>query len=450
MAKELLTERAVRGVQLPAGRSETALFDGDGLVLRVRASRVAGAPLVCSWQLWHQAGGTRQKVSIGSYPKVGITKARRLAAEYRELLAAGITLPRTRRGRTPVGVAGPLVPGTVGELMDRWEQDYLRLHHKDKGAAVRAAYRRHVEAHIGRTPLLRVRKLHVQHVLGALTAADKGRTAAGVLAMMRQMFRWAVRHDFLAADPTAALVKAEFAGRTTPRERVLTGAEVRTLAERLAVVRRAGPAGRERTIPALPHATQAAVWVLLSTCARVGELSRAEWEHVDLEAGRWLIPAEHAKNGRPHLVHLSAFAVRHLRQLHQLAAGSAWVLPNRDGKDHLDVQAITKQLRDRQQLDPQRARAGRSSQRGALLLPGGIFTAHDLRRTGATLMQALGVETRVIERCLNHTEADALVRTYQRAELMPERQEAFARLGARLEELVPAALTAHLTVRGAA
>ena len=42
----------------------------------------------------------------------------------------------------------------------------------------------------------------------------------------------------------------------------------------------------------------------------------------------------------------------------------------------------------------------------------------------------------VIEKCLNHTETRRVVAVYQRAEYLPERRDAFERLGAHLEGLV--------------
>lgn len=436
MPKHLLTERAVRTAAPPAGKAETTLYDGGGLALRVRLG--ADRRPQRAWQFWYERDGRRQKIGLGGYPEVPLPAAREKADRYRELLRAGIT----PTGAVGVATEGrPLVPRTLDDLMDRWEADQLARDHKDKGAAMRAAYRRHVQAHIGRVRLLDLRKVHVLHVVQPLAAAGKGRTAKFTLALLRQMARWAIGREWLAADPTAGLRKDEFGGRETPRDRVLSEDELRTLAARLQASRRAGPAGRERDVPVLALPTQAAVWVMLGTLARVGELCAARWEHVDFDAGTWLIPAEHSKNGQAHLIHLSGFALRHLRHLRAYAAGSAFVMPSRDGKAGLDPRTVTKQLGDRQHAAPLR---GRSTQASALRLPGGPFTSHDLRRTGATMMRAAGVDVAIVERCLNHVESNRMVATYQRADLLPERRAAFESLGARLDALVPASATAHL------
>lgn len=74
----------------------------------------------------------------------------------------------------------------------------------------------------------------------------------------------------------------------------------------------------------------------------------------------------------------------------------------------------------------------RSAKAQALLLPGGKWTPHDLRRTGATIMTALGVLPEVAERCLNHTEENKVKRTYQRHSYAAEMAAAWHLLGDRL------------------
>lgn len=439
MAKHTLTEKAVRAAKPQGGTTETTLYDGDGLTLRVRLN--AQGVALKAWQFWYTAAGKRTRIGLGAYPEITLSAAREKADRYRDMLKAGITptqaIPTSEAGR-------PMVPRTLDELAERWEADYLALHHKDKGAAQIAAYRRHIAPSIGKTRLLDVRKLHVLHVVQPIARDGKARTAQHALALLRQMFQWAIRNDFAATDPTAGLVKSDFGGSSGPRDRHLTPDEIVELAQRLQASRMAGPAGRQRSIPVLGLPTQAAVWVMLATMARVGELTAARWADVDEVAATWLIPAANSKNGQPHLIHLSPFALRHLQRLRQYSAGSQWVMPDREGTGPLDAKTITKQLRDRQQEGEALRR--RSSQQRALLLPGGPFTSHDLRRTGATLMRAAGVDVAIVERCLNHVEENRLVRTYQRADMLPERRDAFTRLGARLDELVPATLTGHLEV----
>ena len=139
----------------------------------------------------------------------------------------------------------------ANNLSERWAADYLALHHKDKGEAQKAAYKRHIAASIGKTRLPDVRKLHVLHVVQPLATAGKARTAQHTLSLLRQMFQWAIRNDFTATDPTAGLVKKDFGRASDSRDRHLSPAELRELAKRLQAARLAGPKGRERSIPVL-------------------------------------------------------------------------------------------------------------------------------------------------------------------------------------------------------
>nr|WP_241511211.1 integrase [Pseudomonas jessenii] len=63
----------------------------------------------------------------------------------------------------------------------------------------------------------------------------------------------------------------------------------------------------------------------------------------------------------------------------------------------------------------------------------GDWTPHDLRRTGATMMQALGVSLDVIDRCQNHMLAGSLVRRhYLHHDYAEEKKRAWNLLGNRL------------------
>jgi hypothetical protein len=63
----------------------------------------------------------------------------------------------------------------------------------------------------------------------------------------------------------------------------------------------------------------------------------------------------------------------------------------------------------------------------------GAWTPHDLRRTGATMMQASGVSLDVIDRCQNHVLAGSRVRRhYLHQDYAEERKRAWNLLGDRL------------------
>lgn len=122
---------------------------------------------------------------------------------------------------------------------------------------------------------------------------------------------------------------------------------------------------------AVLRATEAAIWIALSTCCRVGELLSARWEHIDFERKTWLIPAEHSKNGKTHTVSLSELALAQFKRVCAINSALAWCYPNVTNNGAVSSKTVTKQLGDRQRLTEDSIIAGRSANSKALLLPGG-------------------------------------------------------------------------------
>ena len=115
----------------------------------------------------------------------------------------------------------------------------------------------------------------------------------------------------------------------------------------------------------------------------------------------------------------------------------AWVFPNTALKGPVGSKSLGKQLSDRQR-EPSRRLQGRTKDTSALMLPGGRWTAHDLRRTTATMMAGMGISGDVIDECLNHMIESRVRRTYIRDRRFSEQQKAFDALGRRLAGLLAA------------
>jgi integrase len=311
---------------------------------------------------------------------------------------------------------------SVEGLFEHWAKIDL-VNPKDQGAEVRRMFHKDVLPILGSVAVADIKKSHVTDVTDALLARGVNRMAKLIFSLMRQMFRFALDRDLIDHDPTATLRKAKIGGKDVERDRVLSNDEIKLLAKK------APNAGLLKT-------TEAAIWIALSTCCRIGELLSARWEHVDFDRGTWLIPAEHSKNGKTHTVSLSNFALVQFKRIYAINSPHAWCYPNVNNDSAVSSKTVTKQLGDRQRSAEQGIIGGRSINSKALLLPGGKWTPHDLRRTGATMMTALGVLPEVAERCLNHLEENKIKRTYQRHSYQLEMADAWRQLGRHLEALV--------------
>lgn len=96
---------------------------------------------------------------------------------------------------------------------------------------------------------------------------------------------------------------------------------------------------------------------------------------------------------------------------------SPYCFPARNHKEdtHIGVKTVSKQVGDRQIQFKTRKDLSRRANDNALVLKSGShreWTPHDMRRTGATMMQALGILPDIIDRCQNHVMAGSRVRRH--------------------------------------
>ena len=201
---------------------------------------------------------------------------------------------------------------------------------------------------------------------------DNGRLQAAMQLrnVIKQMFAYAIETQLVTVNP-AVMVATRYIGKARKRSRVLTPKEIRLYFPTIykSNIRRQ---------------FKLALHIILLTLSRKSELLLARWEHVNFEAGEWLIPEENAKTGKPHIVYLSAQVAEMFRELKALAGNSDLVLPGRSSLARpFAANALNKALEGLTfDMDP--------------------LTIHDLRRTGATLLTEHGFNKDVIEKALSH------------------------------------------------
>lgn len=408
-----------RQIQL-AKTDDAGLFlnDGNGLYLRVRSS---GSK---TWLYRYKTTDKKtQWFDIGQYPALSLNEARLQAAELKVKRKNGIDPAEEKQQeskRKAAEKATRQARMTIQELFESWEKREL-MGRKNKGAEARRSFEKDVFPTLGDIPAADVMRAMVVGVLDKVVERGAPIVARNLMGEIRQMFGYAIMREIVEHDPTSRLKRDDF-GKKNERERVLTDTEIKSLPGKLKAARMA-------------KSSTTAIWIMLSTCCRVGEISQAAWENVDLEGRTWRIPPENAKNAKAHTVYLSPFAVCQFKTLKALSEKSSWVLPAKQTDQHVCVKSLAKQIGDRQRGDRPPMKC-RSQNTNSLELPGGKWTPHDLRRTAATMMGILGIRPDVIEKCLNHVEQNKIVRIYQRQKLEPEQAEAWRLLGERLELLL--------------
>lgn len=436
-----------------------ALNDGGGLYLRKSGSKWywyfrATSPVtkkrmwlsLCDGALFSQARGSAstlanarieaeaQRVSTRAGNDVQMTRQKQIDAQREEIAAA------TEAKRRAVTFRQVFDQWRATDLQPRPRANEKRLGRKDGGLFVAEQFERHVFPGIGEVAIENIASRDVWKILDAQKAAGKLRTANVLLADMKQLFGFAVDREFIVSDPTARIKKEKVGGNDVSRNRYLWPDEIVELGKRL-------PAAR------LSRRSELAIWIILATGARVGELMGACWgAHTsDAKALRttaelsaikygtvnfltreWFIPD--TKNQRSHTIHLSEFALDKFRELAALKEHGDWIFPDTSGTKPVCVKSFGKQIADRQRATDKPMK-NRSAAITALTLPNGKWTAHDLRRTAATLMGELGISTDVINECLNHKQGDKMGVVYIQTRRETEQAIAFDKLGAKLQTL---------------
>jgi integrase len=407
------------------------LMDGDGLQLRIAVDGIK------TWLVRYMLDGKERQYRLPELygdgnGRIGLKEAREEATHVRALARKGIDiqikLDNERQAEVERQEVEVAQSKTLNDLFNVWVQTVDR---KDGGKELRRSFTRDVFPVAGDLKLSKVQPEHIEEILKSVVKRGSNRISVTMFADLKQMFRWAGRKrawKTLFENPTdevelKKILPSEYEGGE--RTRALSEDEVRELAEKLP---KSG----------LMPKTQIAMWLMLSCCCRIGEVVRARWEHVDLDAGVWTIPAENSKNKKVHKIFLSPVARKKFQELKEISTSDKWCFPDTTGKTYVCTKSTTKQVRDRQIVAiGRKPMTNRSKNFDALLLVGGDWVPHDLRRTGATIMQSLHVAPAIIERVLNHVEPSKLVRTYQTYDYAVEKRDAWNRLGAKLSELVP-------------
>jgi integrase len=175
----------------------------------------------------------------------------------------------------------------------------------------------------------------------------------------------------------------------TPMERFFNAGELAAIGDALA---RYGEEARGLGIASARAAADCIRMVML-TGARPQEARLARWPELDAEAGYWVKPSAHTKQGKPHRLPLNPAAIELVERLRKRRKVEAtWVFPGqRPGEPLQQLRSVWGFVRDKAKLGPD-------------------ARVYDLRHSFASLGAGGGLSLTIIGKLLGHTQA----RTTQR------------------------------------
>lgn len=337
----------------------------------------------------YRFGIEQKRVTLGSYPRLSLATAREKAMDILRQVDDGIDPTKQRRR-----------PDMKVESVCR---DFIRLHAQARNKSWREAERTLERELISVHGQRDIREIKKYDILEAMDAAiDRGSSyqANRILSHVRKLFNWCVERDILDKSPVVGLKPPT---KEISRERALDDDEVARLLR----------ACRNDLYPFRHYAP-----MLLATAQRKMEVAQMRWSEIDFEAKVWVIPAERAKNGKQHVVPLSAFALNILSDVPRFVDCDLVFTTTRT----TPIGGFSRALR----------RLSKESSTSD-------WRWHDLRRTAASGMAKESVAPHVVEKILNHVSGiiSGVAAVYNRHGYDDEKRKALETWGERLIRLAP-------------
>jgi integrase len=375
-----LTDTTVRNAK-PADKI-VRLYDEGGMYLEISP---AGGKW---WRLKYRFAGKEKRLALGVYPEVALKEARAKRDDARRLLADGIDPGAQRKAQKAASAS--LAANSFEVVAREWFAKYSQPWAPAHAARVMSRLERDVFPYQGGRPIADITAPELLAVVRRIEERGSLDVAHRTLSTCGQIFRYGIAtgraERDISADLRGALPPAEgghFAAVTAPKE---VGALLRALD---------GYKGSMVVCSALRLAPLVFV--------RPGELRRAEWADIDLDAAEWRFTT--SKTQTQHIVPLAKQAVEILRELHQLTGRGRYVFPSERGNDRpMSDNAVLSAMR--------RMGIGKDEMSG-----------HGFRAMARTILdEVMGFRPDLIEHQLAHAVRDPLGRAYNRATHLPERR----------------------------
>lgn len=375
-----LTDTGIRKAK-PTDRP-LKLADGGGmyLLLNPNGSRW--------WRLDYRHEGKRKTLSLGTYPDTGLADARSKRDEARRLLAAGVDPSEQRKAAKRAGEER--AANSFAAVADEWLAKQAAKLAPATMAKARWTFDDLVFPWIGNRPIAEIDPPEVLKLLRRIEERGAHETAHRTKQRCGQVFRYAIATGRATHDPTASLRGTLTPAKVEHRPAITDPVKVGELL---------------RAIDSYKGGfiVRSALRLAPLVFTRPGELRKAEWVEIDLDAALWRIPAGRMKMREAHTVPLSLQAVAILRELHPLTGRGRYVFPS--------ARSVSRPMSD-------------AAMNAALRRMGydkDTMTGHGFRALASSRLNELGWAPDVIERQLAHAERNKVRAAYNRAQYMKER-----------------------------
>jgi len=292
--------------------------DGDGLRLVVTATGRK------NWVFRFQLHGKRREMGLGGYPRLDLKKARAAALENRIQVLKGDDPLAKRQAELAAQKEAERREQAKQITFETLANDYRDAHGSSWSEKWRKGWLRKLELYafpyLGK---LSAEKIDTKLVLKTLQPiwSTKTRTADEVRGQIEQILD-AARSRGLRVGENPARWRGHLENLLSRHEKKKARKRVhhpalpwKELPELMQILRR------------IPNAVSVAAQFLILTGARSHMVRFAQWDELDLESGRWSLPAELMKTREPFAIPLSPEVVELVKNLPRIQVRSPYLFP---------------------------------------------------------------------------------------------------------------------------
>lgn len=356
-----------------------------GLSLLVKKS---GSKL---WRFRYSHYGKRCLMSVGQYPQVSMRQARSKLEEYLDMLVEGINPSAHKKEKLEEKKAEKSFSDVAYEWHKKEYQDKSERYSK----LVIARLENHAFPTIGHLPIKSITAPMMFNLIEAIQDSGNIVTGKRVNGICSMVFRYSVVKGYSTRDVTQ-----DYKGmlKTAKSKHLPALTEPSEIAELLSDI------GAYEGKFIVQIAFKISPYVFL----RPSELAISKWEYIDFEKSQWVIPAEHMKMKREHLIPFPVQVKELLEAIYPVTGHGEYIFPNeKDGSKPMHSETVNKALR---RID-----------NGKYI---GRMVSHGFRGMASTILNESGkFRADVIEKQLAHQEGNQVRGAYNHAEYLEERTE---------------------------
>ncbi|MGE0055707.1 MAG: tyrosine-type recombinase/integrase [Hyphomicrobium sp.] len=407
MAKKMFTEAGLERLRAPeSGRIEYGDSVVPGLMLRVSDTGVK------SWSVLYKVKGeggaspktgrplkgTQRRISIGTYPVIGVKQARETAMDVLQKAFGGTDARvvrnqalATRQSNTFEAVAKRFIEQDAKATIESWSK-------------IERAFELHVYPAWADRTLADIRRRDVHELLDGLIEKGKTGTASDVRKHLSRLFNWAIDREIITENPLSGLKRKDLQYKADAG-RALTDDELRAI---------------WRAADRINYPFGPFFKLMILTGQRRNEWAEAKHSEICPTRKVLEVPKARFKGRRDHVVPLSPLAWAIYETMPRWNGKDPYVFSTQGGEVPISGFSKAKAYLDELAQEELRKLSGDPE---ALL---GKYRIHDIRVTCESRLADLGFNQDVRDAVLGHAKV-GLQRTYNKHDYADEKRRALDR-----------------------